>query len=226
MSYIDFENVRKVYKSGEVEIEALHDVSFSVEKGELCVIVGPSGAGKTTLLNILGGMDGLTSGRILLDGENISALKKARLVGYRRQDIGFVFQFYNLIENLTALENLSGSLIPKAGKHLIRRQLVNSVLEEASRWFDREELQKRIRDWPLPERLRLAYYKWYLIHPRLLICLFPFLGQESLYHEQIIDLLVLCARRGMAVLIVSSAIDTICEKTRNPEFLRRLRYLD
>ncbi len=106
MSYISFENVRKVYKSGEVEIEALHDVSFSIEKGELCVIVGPSGAGKTTLLNILGGMDTLTDGRVLLDGENISALSARRLVGYRRQEIGFVFQFYNLIETLTALENV------------------------------------------------------------------------------------------------------------------------
>ena len=105
-SFISFENVSKIYKSGEVEIPALHDVTFTVEKGELCVIVGPSGAGKTTLLNILGGMDTLTGGRVLLDGENISALSPRALITYRRRDIGFVFQFYNLIENLTALENV------------------------------------------------------------------------------------------------------------------------
>ena len=124
MSYIDFENVRKVYKSGEVEIEAIHDVSFSIEKGELCVIVGPSGAGKTTLLNILGGMDTLTSGRILLDGENISALPKKRLVGYRRQDVGFVFQFYNLIENLTALENVQ--LAAQGGARIVGAVVVDA----------------------------------------------------------------------------------------------------
>ncbi|MGX8699605.1 MAG: ABC transporter ATP-binding protein, partial [bacterium] len=105
MAFIDFQNVKKVYKTGEVAITALRDASFTVEKGELVVIVGPSGAGKTTLLNILGGMDTLTEGRVLLDGVDISAYSPRQLIGYRRREIGFVFQFYNLIENLTALEN-------------------------------------------------------------------------------------------------------------------------
>ena len=107
MSYVRFENVRKVYHVGEVDIEALHDASFEVEKGEIAVIVGASGAGKTTLLNILGGMDTLTSGRVLLDGQEISALDAKALTTYRRYDIGFVFQFYNLVQNLTAVENVS-----------------------------------------------------------------------------------------------------------------------
>ena len=106
MAFISFRNVKKTYRTGEVSIEALRDVSFEVEKGEICVIVGPSGAGKTTLLNILGGMDTLTGGSITLDGEEISAYSKRRLITYRRRDVGFVFQFYNLIENLTALENV------------------------------------------------------------------------------------------------------------------------
>ena len=105
--YVLFEHVRKVYHVGEVDIEALADASFSVARGELAVVVGESGAGKTTLLNILGGMDTLTSGKVLLDGREISRLSMRELTKYRRFDIGFVFQFYNLVQNLTALENVS-----------------------------------------------------------------------------------------------------------------------
>ena len=104
--FVRFEGVKKVYRMGEVEIEALRDATFAVEKGELCVIVGPSGAGKTTLLNILGGMDTLTEGRVFLGDEEISAYTPKQLTNYRRHDIGFVFQFYNLVPNLTALENV------------------------------------------------------------------------------------------------------------------------
>ena len=104
--FVRFEGVKKVYRMGEVEIEALRDATFAVEKGELCVIVGPSGAGKTTLLNILGGMDTLTEGRVFLGDEEVSAYTPRQLTAYRRHDIGFVFQFYNLVPNLTALENV------------------------------------------------------------------------------------------------------------------------
>ena len=106
MAFVEFQDVGKTYHMGEVEINALHDASFEVEKGELVVIVGPSGAGKTTLLNILGGMDVLSTGKVMLDGREISAMSKKQLTEYRRHDVGFVFQFYNLIGNLTALENV------------------------------------------------------------------------------------------------------------------------
>lgn len=105
-AFVRFENVEKVYRTGEVEIRALHGVDFQIEKGEFCVIVGASGAGKTTILNILGGMDRLTSGRVFLDGREISAFDKRQLTTYRRYDVGFVFQFYNLVQNLTAKENV------------------------------------------------------------------------------------------------------------------------
>lgn len=104
--FVEFCHVSKVYEMGEVRIDALRDASFTVDKGEICVIVGPSGAGKTTLLNILGGMDTLTSGNVRIDGKEISAYSGRQLTAYRRYDVGFVFQFYNLIQNLTALENV------------------------------------------------------------------------------------------------------------------------
>ena len=105
-AFVSFQNVKKVYKTGEVEITALHDVDFEIEKGEFCVIVGASGAGKTTILNILGGMDTATEGEVYLDGQKVSSFSKKQLTAYRRYDVGFVFQFYNLVQNLTALENV------------------------------------------------------------------------------------------------------------------------
>ena len=106
MSFVEFHDVKKIYRMGEIEIHALRDVNFRVEKGEFCVVVGASGAGKTTILNILGGMDTLSEGSVWLDGKEISAYNKRQLTEYRRYDIGFVFQFYNLVQNLTALENV------------------------------------------------------------------------------------------------------------------------
>ena len=106
MAFIEFRDVRKIYQMGEVEVAAVDGMSFTVEKGEFVVVVGPSGSGKTTLLNMLGGMDSCTSGTIMLDGREVSAFDEKELTYYRRYDIGFVFQFYNLVQNLTALENV------------------------------------------------------------------------------------------------------------------------
>ena len=106
MAYIEFKKVNKVYKMGEVEIKALNNTSFEIEKGQLICILGPSGAGKTTCLNILGGMDRLTSGNVIVDGKIINDLNEKQLIEYRRNDIGFVFQFYNLTQNMTVIENV------------------------------------------------------------------------------------------------------------------------
>ena len=135
MAFVEFDNVGKTYQMGEVSIEALHDTSFQIEKGELVVIVGPSGAGKTTLLNILGGMDTLSTGKVLIDGVDISGFNRKQLTEYRRHDVGFVFQFYNLIGNLTAVENVE--LANQICKNpLDARQILKDVgLEERMKNF-------------------------------------------------------------------------------------------
>ena len=160
--FIQLENVKKVYQAGQVQLVALHDVSFCIQKGEICVIVGESGAGKTTLLNILGGMDSLTEGRILVDGEEISAYDKRRLTGYRRSDVGFVFQFYNLIPNLTALENVE-----------IAAKLSKKALDPAA-VLEQVGLRDRANNFPAQlsggEQQRVAIARALAKNPKLLLC--------------------------------------------------------
>ena len=161
-SFVEFRNVRKVYQMGEVSIEALHDVNFTIEKGEICVIVGPSGAGKTTLLNILGGMDRLTSGHVLLEGTDVSAYSKRELASYRRYDVGFVFQFYNLIQNLTAIENV------ELATQICREPLdPMDVMEQVG-------LRERALNFPSQlsggEQQRVAIARALAKNPKLLLC--------------------------------------------------------
>ena len=196
MAFVEFENVGKTYHMGEVEIHALHDTSFEVEKGELVVIVGPSGAGKTTLLNILGGMDTLTTGRVLLDGREISALSKKELTEYRRHDVGFVFQFYNLIGNLTALENV---------------ELANQICKNP---LDAEEilrevgLEERKKNFPSQlsggEQQRVAIARALAKNPKLLLCDEPTGALDYQTGKAILQLLQDTGRRtGMTVIIIT-----------------------
>ena len=161
-NFIHFENVRKDYKAGEVTVTALHDVSFSIGRAEICVIVGESGAGKTTLLNILGGMDSLSEGRVTVDGVDISAFDKKQLTAYRRTDVGFVFQFYNLIPNLTALENV------ELASQIVRDSLpAPQVLTDVG-------LGERMRNFPAQlsggEQQRVAIARALAKKPSLLLC--------------------------------------------------------
>lgn len=206
-SFISFENVSKVYKSGEVAITALHDVSFTVEKGELCVIVGPSGAGKTTLLNILGGMDTLTEGRVLLDGENVAAFSPRRLVTYRRKDIGFVFQFYNLIENLTALENVE-----------LAAQVCSDPLD-AKTTLEKVGLGHRLQNFPSQlsggEQQRVAIARALAKNPKLLLCDEPTGALDYETGKSILKLLADTGREtGMTVIIIThnSALTAMADR--------------
>ena len=196
MAFVKFENVGKTYHMGEVEIHALHDTSFEVEKGELVVIVGPSGAGKTTLLNILGGMDTLSTGRVMLDGREISALSKKELTNYRRHDVGFVFQFYNLIGNLTALENVE--LANQICKNPLNAE---EILKEVG-------LEERKKNFPSQlsggEQQRVAIARALAKNPKLLLCDEPTGALDYQTGKAILQLLQDTGRRtGMTVIIIT-----------------------
>ena len=195
-SFITFENVEKRYGTGEVSVQALHDASFTIEKGEICVIVGPSGAGKTTLLNILGGMDTLTSGQVFLDGREVSAFNSRQLADYRRRDIGFVFQFYNLIPNLTALENVE-----------IASQIVKDPLPAAQVLQD-VGLGERMINFPAQlsggEQQRVAFARALAKRPQLLLCDEPTGALDYNTGKQILALLQEQSRQnGMTVVIIT-----------------------
>ena len=207
MAFVEFQNVGKIYRTGEVQVEALRDVNFQVEKGELCVIVGPSGAGKTTLLNILGGMDSRTSGRILLDGEDISAYSKRRLVTYRRQDVGFVFQFYNLVQNLTALENVE-----------LASQICKEPLDPMQVLTD-VGLGNRAGNFPAQlsggEQQRVAIARALAKNPKLLLCDEPTGALDYHTGKAILKLLQDTGRRtGMTVIIIThnSALTAMADR--------------
>lgn len=194
--YVVFEHVKKVYHVGEVDIEALSDASFSVRKGELAVVVGESGAGKTTLLNILGGMDTLTSGRVLLDGKEISGLSRKKLTDYRRFDIGFVFQFYNLIQNLTALENVS-----------LATQICRDPLDPAET-LRAVGLGERMLNFPGQlsggEQQRVAIARALAKNPKLLLCDEPTGALDYNTGKAILQLLQEQTRRfGTTVIIIT-----------------------
>ena len=196
MSFIEFQNVKKVYKTGEVEIPALADASFTVEKGELTVIVGPSGAGKTTLLNILGGMDTLTEGGIFLEGEEISAYDKRKLITYRRLEVGFVFQFYNLIENLTALENVE-----------LATQICPEPLDPKT-VLAQVGLEDRMDNFPSQlsggEQQRVAIARALAKNPKLLLCDEPTGALDYATGKAILRLLEnSCREQGMTVVIIT-----------------------
>ena len=207
MAYVEFQNVSKVYQSGDVRIDALKDVGFTIEKSEICVIVGQSGAGKTTLLNILGGMDKLTSGRILLDGKDISGFNKRQMATYRRRDIGFVFQFYNLIPNLTALENVE-----------IASQLSKDPMNPTE-VLDKVGLADRADNFPAQlsggEQQRVSIARALAKNPKLLLCDEPTGALDYETGKQILQILQDCSRqRGMTVIIIThnSALTAMADR--------------
>lgn len=207
MAFIEFRDVRKTYKMGDVEVNAVENMSFSIDRGELVVIVGPSGAGKTTVLNMLGGMDSCSSGTIMLDGQEVSAMGERELTQYRRHDIGFVFQFYNLVQNLTALENV------ELASQICRNPLpAEEVLAEVG-------LAHRMDNFPAQlsggEQQRVAIARAIAKNPKLLLCDEPTGALDYKTGKQILALLQeSCRASGRTVAIVThnSAFTQIADR--------------
>lgn len=196
MAYIELKNVKKEYQMGTVKIEAAKNVNFSIEKGELVVVLGPSGAGKTTVLNLLGGMDRVTKGDILVDGNNIAKYNEKELIKYRRYDIGFVFQFYNLVQNLTALENVE-----------LASQICRNPLEPKEVLSD-VGLKNRMNNFPAElsggEQQRVAIARAIAKNPKMLLCDEPTGALDSKTGSIILELLErVCREHHMTVIIIT-----------------------
>ena len=195
-TFVKLENITKIYHMGEVEIRAVDGIDFSIQKGEFVVIVGPSGAGKTTVLNILGGMDTASGGRITVDGQDITKYSERQLTGYRRDDIGFVFQFYNLIPNLTALENVEMAL------QICRNPLdARAVLKEVG-------LEERMDNFPAQlsggEQQRVSIARALAKNPKLLLCDEPTGALDYNTGKAILKLLQeMCREKGMTVIVIT-----------------------
>lgn len=207
MSYIEFKNVIKEYKMGEVVIKALDNTNFKIELGELVVVVGPSGAGKTTTLNILGGMDSVTSGEVTVDGKRVDKLKNKELIKYRREDIGFVFQFYNLVQNLTAIENVE--LATQICKNSLDPHIV----------MKKVGLENREKNFPSQlsggEQQRVAIARAIAKNPKLLLCDEPTGALDYKTGKQILKLLQdTCKKEKMTVIIIThnTAISPMADK--------------
>ena len=206
-AFIRFENVEKIYGSGEGAVRALHDASFTIGKGEICVIVGPSGAGKTTVLNMLGGMDACSGGNITVDGTRVSGFNARQLTTYRRHDIGFVFQFYNLVGNLTALENVE-----------LAAQICKDPLDAAT-VLDEVGLAKRANNFPGQlsggEQQRVAIARALAKNPKLLLCDEPTGALDYVTGKQILKLLQdTCREKGVTVVVIThnSAITPMADR--------------
>ena len=205
--YVKLENVSRIYGSKEVKIVAVDEISFEIAKGEFVVIVGPSGAGKTTVLNILGGMDKATSGNVYIDGENIAKYSSRQLTAYRREDIGFVFQFYNLVPNLTALENVELAL------QICREPLdARTVLEDVG-------LSDRLKNFPAQlsggEQQRVSIARALAKNPKLLLCDEPTGALDYQTGKAILKLLQdMCRERGMTVIVIThnSALTSMADR--------------
>ena len=194
--FVKLQDITKIYKMGEVEIRAADRISFSIQKGEFVVIVGPSGAGKTTVLNILGGMDTATDGKLIVDGEDITSYNSRKLTGYRREDIGFVFQFYNLVPNLTALENVELAL------QICKDPLdAKEVLEDVG-------LGDRLDNFPAQlsggEQQRVSIARALAKNPKLLLCDEPTGALDYNTGKAILKLLQnMCRERAMTVIVIT-----------------------
>lgn len=196
MSYIEFNNVKKIYKMGDVKIKALAGASFTIEKGEFAVIAGPSGAGKSTILNLLGGMDTATTGEIIVDGQRVNEMDAKQLTAYRRYDIGFVFQFYNLVQNLTARENVE-----------LAAQICKDPLD-IDKTLDAVGLSDRKKNFPAQlsggEQQRVAIARALAKNPKILLCDEPTGALDYQTGKAVLKLLQdTCIKHGVTAVVIT-----------------------
>lgn len=203
MAYIEFKNVKKIYKMGDVKIRALNGVDFKIDKGEFAVVLGPSGAGKSTILNILGGMDTCTTGEITVDGKRIDKYSSRQLTAYRRYDIGFVFQFYNLVQNLTVKENVE-----------LATQICKEPLDIV-KTIEAVGLSDRIGNFPSQlsggEQQRVAIARALVNRPKILLCDEPTGNLDVVTSDEIMKLLDFANKQGTTVLVVTHNLDIVQE---------------
>ena len=207
MAYIEFKNVDKIYQMGEVDLKALDQTSFEIEKGELVVILGQSGSGKSTCLNILGGMDAVSSGNVIVDGTDITKMKEKQLINYRRNDIGFVFQFYNLVQNLTALENI------ELGTQICKNPIdAESALKEVG-------LEDRMDNFPSQmsggQQQRVSIARAIARKPKILLCDEPTGALDYKTGKQVLELLEETCRKDKITTVIithNSAIAPMADR--------------
>lgn len=207
MAYIEFKNVEKIYKMGEVDLKALDKANFEIEKGELVVILGQSGSGKSTCLNILGGMDGVTSGNVIVDGIDITKMKEKQLINYKRNDIGFVFQFYNLVQNLTSIENI------ELGTQMCKNPL------DAKEVLKKVGLEDRMDNFPSQmsggQQQRVSIARAIARKPKILLCDEPTGALDYKTGKQILELLEnTCRKDNITTIIIThnSAIAPMADR--------------
>lgn len=196
MAYIEFKNVEKIYKMGEVDLKALDKASFEIEKGELVVILGQSGSGKSTCLNILGGMDEVTSGTVIVDGTDITKMKEKELIDYRRNDIGFVFQFYNLVQNLNAIENI------ELGTQMCKNPM------DAKKALKKVGLEDRMDNFPSQmsggQQQRVSIARAIARKPKILLCDEPTGALDYKTGKQVLELLEnTCRKDNITTIIIT-----------------------
>lgn len=217
-----------VLEFDKVRISQIEELSFQIRKGEIGLLLDRNYQTAKEIQNIFLNGKHWEQGQIRVNGKSCRPGDLTSLLGKK---IGIQLENpgkrgKTLYYNLTGLENLSNMLVPKTGRWLVKKKIERSIMREAETWFDTEKLKQKVSQWSVQDRLKLSYYKWYLVNPQILICFFPFSGTDFWMHQIVMDMLSVCAEKGMGILMISTDIEGICERINNADFINRIRYID